>query len=953
MANRTILPNVTSNILDYGLGISPEPSVLNDSILIIGTATDGPMYEPIPITGKDQCELIFGSFGDGTLIRGIFEAYDSTIEGTPDIRGMRIGNGAKATLEIDERLSSSASGDAVTTGHNAIKLEAIYPGSRYNAVSTWVDEQRKINIYNPKTGLTTKITFDDTNPNNSNVDARNVLELVEVINSDANLSSVIIASASGIPTTYEVELNSADTGASVINNKTILNLGEILNANTQILPTGYIFEDTSTKTAGNLLQELTEVFSLSVSTPKMFPIRGATSYKTPLIPFDGKGDARLDTVQALEDYNTDDKYMHTPDNATVVSEYMNYINKHIHTDVTVSGNASTWKADVAINGLHLPPDDSQEVPYSGVAAVTQTVTDTAGNTSNTLNKTSGNIALAWANATSGTLIDNGYVTAAVSGTLAGVDQYVNITASGIESYLSTPGKVIVEISETGGVSDSEWTELLYHQASGVYVSGFSATAGAAGAGTITLAIGDLASGYTGTSDSLVDAGLITSGMIVNSDKYLRITCNTVKGFLSEVETLPALEAVTDDWTSYFFRGNEMILSNTAPTDLIVNYGIKVNHEIGSDVTITDSANGEIKFNGSVQPGQGGNALDTTKRSIIGLSYKHLPQFPAITSSALTLDGGTNGTGISNKVLGEELSKAYTALENYNVQIVVPMGAYIDSTMSSYNAITGLPETVNAQFHIALHEYLDHVSKNVNETIGIIGATPAISSSLVNVNSWVKKLTVSDLTDPTRAANIMPLFGSRYVSVTTFEPVFDNIGGLPYTANGQASYAGMVSSLVPHHAPTNKSIPNATRTRFELSNSQLEALLQQRYVAMRPRPQRNPVISSAITAAPPGSDFTRLTTVRITFAAMDVVRQVCDPFIGEPNTQGKRNAMEAAITKGLQGMVDVGALRKYAFTIASSASQQVLGVVEIELILVPVFEIQQIRTTVKLRTEIPA
>jgi hypothetical protein len=84
-----------------------------------------------------------------------------------------------------------------------------------------------------------------------------------------------------------------------------------------------------------------------------------------------------------------------------------------------------------------------------------------------------------------------------------------------------------------------------------------------------------------------------------------------------------------------------------------------------------------------------------------------------------------------------------------------------------------------------------------------------------------------------------------------------------------------------------------------------------------------------------------------------VRAVCDPFIGQPNTASKLNAMEAAITKGLNGMVDAGALKKFAFTISSSPTQRVLGVVDVELILVPIFEIRRIRTTVKLRTEIPA
>lgn len=962
MATRTTLPAVTSNILDFGLGVAPEPAVLNDSILILGTASDGPMYEPIPILSKDQAETVFGPFGDGTLVRGIFESFDATIEGTQDIRGIRVGNGVKSSLDITERTSTAAGVDQPTTNALSLRLEAIYPGSRYNAVSIFQDEQKNINIFNPKTGNTSKFTFDDTNPFNSAVDARNVRELVDAINVDPNVNAVVLATTSGITAQFEIQVNSGSSGVYTSNGKTILNLGEILQdyPNGDIVPTGFIFEADASITAGNLIDSLTQVFSISISNPTLLETRGLTSVKTSLTPFDGKGDSRIDTIQTLEDYDSDNDWQHSP-TGIVRSEYVNLLDKEVFTAVTARGlqgsGQSTWSISQAFTGLFEAPDDSQEPKVSGSAAVTQTVTDNADLTATTLNRISGSIALAWA-AASGhypTPVTDRYVEYPVyaSGN-AGISDYINITSSGFGNNLTNPGKIIIEISDTGGTEDSEWDPLFYHATSGIYISGFVVNSGT---GTITLAVGAEASGYN-EAGSLIRNGLIASGStgsVVNAiqeNKYLRISCTTCKGFLSEVETLPVLEAATGDWLSYFFRGNEVIFSNTVPTDIIVNYGTKIDYEIGSDIVISDVNNGELKFQTDTQPGPAGGALHATNSSTIGLKYDHMPQFPAITTTAQSLDSGTDGTGISNQALYDELDTVYAALENYQVQIIVPMGAYLDATKEGFNSITGLPETVNAQFQVQLHSFLDKLATNVNETTAVMGVEPAVSNSLAGVNTWLKRLTVSDLNDPTRGANIMPLLSSRYIQMAVYEPIFDNIGGLPYTANGQASYAGMYSSLPPHHAPTNKSIPNAIRTRFKLSNSQLEALLAMRYVAMRDKPAKNPVISSAITSAPAGSDFVRLTTVRITFAAMDVVRKVCDPFIGQPNTQSKRNAMEAAITKGLQGMVEVGALRKYAFTISSSPTQQVLGIVDIDLILVPIFEIQQIRTTVRLRTEIP-
>ena len=950
------LPGVTSDIRDYGLQVSPEPQVRNDSILIIGTASDGPMYEPIPILSKDVAQNVFGTFNTGTLVRGIFEAIDATIEGTPDIRGMRIGDGKKATLEIAERLSTSAAWDQKTSNETSLKLEAIYAGSKYNATSIFIDETKMINIYNPKTGAYSRFSYDDTNPYNSQVDARNVRELVDVINNDANISSIVKASTTGFQASFEVKVNAYSTGVSNDSaGKAVFKLKDMLTGYSlatpgDVLPTGYIYAPQVSATAGNLLDNLQEVFSISVSDPTLLKVKGLATTNLALTPFDGKGDNRFATLQAMEDYDGDNVYAVSPSGSTIVSEYMHLLDREVFPDVTTAIPTSGFAATLAVGGWHLAPDDSKELKVAG-ASVTQSVT-IGGITGTTANSTSeGCMALAAARAVSGTYLPMGYVFNSVSGVAANLADYYRITASGIGNSLDNPGKVIIQVSSTGGTSESEWAPLFYHAVSGVYCKSFGYTA-ATGTGTLVLGIGAQASGYTG-DNSLISRGLIDSNGVVKANQYLRISCNTVKGFLSEAETLPNLQAVTSDWTTYFLRGQQILFSNIVPLDVIVNYGVKINYEPNTDAVVIDPTQGIVSIGGTIQPGPGGQSLDTIKKSVIGFKYQYLPQFPAITTAAQGLENGTDGTRLTNTKLYAELNTAYATLENYETRIVVPMGAYLDSEKDSFNTITGLPEKVNAQFQVQLKNYLKKVSVNTKETIGVLGVVPAPDVTLAGINQYVNRLTVTDLNDPNRAANIMPLLDNYNTQVCVFEPVFDNIGGIPYTANGQAAYAGMFSSLDAQQSPTNKSIPNALRMRYDLSNAQLEALQGMRMVAMRKKPGRNPVICDAMTAAAPGSDFVRLTTVRITFEAMQVVRDVCDPFIGQPNSQAKRNAMEAAITKGLSSLVNLGALRKYTFTVSSSVTEQVLGLVDIELILVPVFEIRTIRAVVKLRTDIPA
>jgi len=189
-----------------------------------------------------------------------------------------------------------------------------------------------------------------------------------------------------------------------------------------------------------------------------------------------------------------------------------------------------------------------------------------------------------------------------------------------------------------------------------------------------------------------------------------------------------------------------------------------------------------------------------------------------------------------------------------------------------------------------------------------------------------------------------------MSVAAFEPIFLNIGrGQPYTANGQAAYAGMIASMPYDISPTNKFINGISSLRYRLSIAQYEALNSMRYVTMKVRPGRTPVIIEDVTAAPFGSDFVNWTTFSITKEASDRVKGVANEFIGKPNSVEVRTSLEQLIANSLNNM---DGLRAFDFTLTSSPTQQVLGIIEIDLILVPIFTIKKIRTTVKLRKNLP-
>jgi hypothetical protein len=196
---------------------------------------------------------------------------------------------------------------------------------------------------------------------------------------------------------------------------------------------------------------------------------------------------------------------------------------------------------------------------------------------------------------------------------------------------------------------------------------------------------------------------------------------------------------------------------------------------------------------------------------------------------------------------------------------------------------------------------------------------------------------------------------KYVSILADEPTFANEAfGLEdihsYNGLGASVYAGLVSTLVPHSAPTNKPLAGISGLRYQKSIHQLDQLTGARYVTFRTT-NRGTLVTDAPTAARSTSDYNRLQTMRIVNAVMKMVRLIADPYIGEPNSAASENALNSAVDKQLKKFVQQGALRQYDFKIITSDTDRVLGNMNINLTLVPEFEIRKINVVVVLKANI--
>jgi len=349
-----------------------------------------------------------------------------------------------------------------------------------------------------------------------------------------------------------------------------------------------------------------------------------------------------------------------------------------------------------------------------------------------------------------------------------------------------------------------------------------------------------------------------------------------------------------------------------------------------------------------------------------------------------------------------LNQAYASvLARDDIDIVVPVGATIDAS--------GLAADQNFGYQLANFCYIATASRN--QLIGVLGVRPASPSASraptqTELQQWANALIAftncpmydgttanGDGTDvsPTgtyafyahssntvnRLINAQdpfipsgPVDGSivvdndgtkvdigMYINVCAMDVWAKNKAASKlapslgyYAANGAATYAGLITTLKAKSAPTKK-ILGGVSVQKPIALPVLNSLNGARFVCLE-NIIKGLTISNAMTGAHNvgtygRSDFVRLSTVRIVFSAIEVVRLRAEPFIGEPNNPEARAALDTAIREGLQEQKREGALQGFSFQITSSPTDQVLGRANVNLVLTPAFELIRIPVTVAL------
>jgi len=331
---------------------------------------------------------------------------------------------------------------------------------------------------------------------------------------------------------------------------------------------------------------------------------------------------------------------------------------------------------------------------------------------------------------------------------------------------------------------------------------------------------------------------------------------------------------------------------------------------------------------------------------------------------------TNGTLTSVSAGGDIFETAFAAAEVSMPDIVVPWGRggvtsdWQDPATPSDDVEYGFhadnTATVANNWAYKVATKVKTISENTNPCIAVMGVRPWIGAGATPATSEVMTPgNVSSHLNLTRLPNKDAVSGSefiwgevgRYVIVIAAEvkPVnysSQNAGDFGY-ANGATTLAAGLSRMASYISPVNKTVFNITRlrynpTRTQLSNESGTGITDKGVNAIVLNFNKVPVYAEGMTFAPGISDYTRISTSRIVNEASLVVRQVCQKFIGEPSTMQVRNSMETAITSGLRGMQQLGALLDSDFTVSYIPSE---NKAVIDLVLTPAFELKTIEVQI--------
>ena len=260
----------------------------------------------------------------------------------------------------------------------------------------------------------------------------------------------------------------------------------------------------------------------------------------------------------------------------------------------------------------------------------------------------------------------------------------------------------------------------------------------------------------------------------------------------------------------------------------------------------------------------------------------------------------------------------------------------------------IPYRTNDNFVRQLAQHCAYSTLRTHTTHGVIGFSPLRTLTLKGIAGRAQELLNADFSLYAKKPNgrmMLDNNGDPYeiganVSVTAFQyPVTDSSVNVTTTVNGAAGYAGMVSVLPVEQSTTMQST-GLNSVDFTFSASQLVEITNAGYVVTTNSDTKGICIADGVTMAPFTEFRRRLSVVRTMNACGDAIRAAAEPFIGKTNSLTNRSALKTAIDSALGELKDK-LIWNYKFDIVNMSSYTSDSHIDVNYKIFPMNEIRSI------------
>ena len=267
--------------------------------------------------------------------------------------------------------------------------------------------------------------------------------------------------------------------------------------------------------------------------------------------------------------------------------------------------------------------------------------------------------------------------------------------------------------------------------------------------------------------------------------------------------------------------------------------------------------------------------------------------------------------------------------------------------TGYDYSKHIPYYTTDNFARHLAQHCLYTELKTYPTHGVIGFERISDLSKTNLAKKVQEVNENDWSMYAKNnygrnmldANNMPYPIGRCVSACLFQSTTNTPSNYTTIVNGATAYAGFVSQLDIGQSSTGQTVD--LTPMYEFSRSQLQTLSSAGIVTVRNSFTQGYVITDGVTMAPATDLLRRLFNTRVMHFVEDYIRAVCEPYIGKANSSANRNSLQTALTSKLDTLLDT-LLRSYEFKIVDDGSADQYTYIDINYTIVPMNEIREIR-----------